>query len=173
MQDQKQGKKIKNLFVSWCALLVLMLPALSYSDEAESKEILGVYMQHVNKPVSAVYDTVYKSLENAGFFVVFEPNIGKNLARFSDKWGDDYNRNNISVIRSMVFCNGWYANKVSNLDPNMLGFCPLHLTLIEREGKTTVLFNRPAVVAENSPAKALFVKIEAEVIEAIQKGLSK
>ncbi|MDX2464158.1 MAG: DUF302 domain-containing protein, partial [Porticoccus sp.] len=112
-----------------------------------------------------------KSLEKARFFVVFEPNIGANLASFSTKWGDDYNQNNIDEIRSMVFCNAWYANKVSNLDPNMLGFCPLHLSLIEREGKTTVLFNRPGIIAQNSPAKELLLTIESEVIEAIQLGV--
>ena len=130
-----------------------------------------IYKQQVEKPLSLVYDSVYISLEKARFFVVFEPYIGKNLARFSDKWGDDYNRNNISAIRSMVFCNGWYANKVSNLDPDMLGFCPLHLTLFEREGKTTVLFNRPGMIAQNSPARELLMKIESEVIEAIRQGL--
>ena len=71
----------------------------------------------------------------------------------------------------MVFCNGWYANKVSNLDPDMLGFCPLHLSLIERDGETTVLFNRPSVIAKDSPAKDVFIEIESEVIEAIDKGL--
>ena len=143
----------------------------SISTVYAEAEIRGVYSQTVDKPVSAVYDKVYQSLEDARFFVVFEPNIGANLTRFSKKWGDDYNQNNLSVIRSMVFCNGWYANKVSNQDPNMLGFCPLHLTLIERNGKTTVLFNRPGVIAQHSPAEALLVKIESEVIEAIQKGL--
>ena len=131
----------------------------------------GVYRQHVNKPLSEVYDKVYQSLEDARFFVVFEPNIGANLSRFSEKWGDDYNRNNLTALRSMVFCNGWYANKVSNLDPDMLGFCPLHLSLIERDGETTVLFNRPSVIAKDSPAKEVFIEIESEVIEAIDKGL--
>ena len=131
----------------------------------------GVYRQHVNKPLSEVYDKVYQSLEDARFFVVFEPNIGANLSRFSEKWGDDYNRNNLTALRSMVFCNGWYANKVSNLDPDMLGFCPLHLSLIERDGETTVLFNRPSVIAKDSPAKDVFIEIESEVIEAIDKGL--
>ena len=131
----------------------------------------GAYRQHVNKPLSAAYDKVYQSLEDARFFVVFEPNIGANLSRFSEKWGDDYNKNNLTALRSMVFCNGWYANKVSNLDPDMLGFCPLHLSLIERDGETTVLFNRPSVIAKDSPAKDVFVEIEAEVIEAIKKGL--
>jgi len=167
-----QNRKITNVIMGWFVFVFLALTVIPvYADENKAGSYPGVYIQQVNKPVSAVYDKLYKSLEDANFYVVFEPDIGKNLAHFSEKWGDDYNRNKLSVIRSMVFCNGWYANKVSNLDPNMLGFCPLHLTLIERDGKTTVLFNRPGVMAKNSPAKALLGTIEGEVIEAIQKGL--
>ena len=157
-------KRMKNLLLLW----VLMFSVSSVFADTRNN---GVYIQQVDKPLSGVYDRVYKSLEEARFFVVFEPNIGANLASFSTKWGDDYNQNNLAEIRSMVFCNGWYANKVSNLDPNMLGFCPLHITLIEREGKTTVLFNRPGVIAQNSPAKELLLTIESEVIAAIQLGL--
>lgn len=130
-----------------------------------------VYRQQVSKPLSEVYDKVYKTLEDARFYVVFEPNIGANLARFSEKWGDDYNQNKLSAIRSMVFCNAWYANKVSNLDPDMLGFCPLHLTLLERDTITVILFNRPGAMTQNSPAKALLTQIENEVIAAIQKAI--
>ena len=152
----------------WQVLLVLMFSVSSaFADNKNS----GVYILQVDKPLSGVYDKVYKSLEDARFFVVFEPNIGANLASFAEKWGDDYNQNNIAEIRSMVFCNGWYANKVSNMDPDMLGFCPLHISLIERKGKTTVLFNRPGVIAQNSPAKELLLKIESEVIAAIQQGV--
>ncbi len=151
--------------------LVLLVLIFSFSNVFADKENKAVYIQQVDKPLSMVYDRVYKSLEDARFFVVFEPNMGANLARFSKKWGDEYNQNNLSEIRSMVFCNGWYANKVSNLDPNMLGFCPLHITLIEREGKTTVLFNRPGIIAQNSPAKELLLNIEAEVIAAIKLGV--
>ena len=158
-------------FKTWLLLAVLLLPSSNVFSGESNITASAVYQQTVKKTMSEVYDSLYKSLEDARFFVVFEPNIGANLARFSDKWGEDYNRNNLSGIRSMVFCNGWYANKVSNLDPDMLGFCPLHITLIEREGKTTVLFNRPSVVAQESPAKELFVKIESEVMAAIQQGL--
>ena len=151
--------------------LVLIWIALLMAPVFAADSPIGVYRQHVNKPIAQVYDNVYKSLEDARFFVVFEPNIGANLANFSKKWGDDYNKNNLTGLRSMVFCNGWYANKVSNLDPDMLGFCPLHLSLVERDGETTVLFNRPSIIAQHSPAKALFLEIETEVIEAIKKGL--
>ncbi|MBT8120819.1 MAG: DUF302 domain-containing protein [Gammaproteobacteria bacterium] len=146
---------------------MILSAATAYADS----DIQAVYKQQIDKPLAEVYGSLYKSLENARFFVVFEPNIGENLARFSGKWGDDYNRNNISAIRSMVFCNGWYANEVSNLDPDMLGFCPLHITLFEQQGITTVLFNLPGTVAEEGPAKKLLMTIEKEVIEAIRQGL--
>ena len=110
-------------------------------------------------------------MDDVRFFVVCEPNFSKNIARLAEKWSEDYNRNNITEIRRMIVCNAWYANKVSNQDPEMLGFCPLHLTLVEREGKTTVLFNRPSAIAQNSPAEELLLKIESEVIKAIQQGL--
>jgi len=162
-----------NIAVFWMAGLCMVFAGqlVSAGGSMLKGGVPGVYAQQVNKPVSEVYDTLYKSLEDARFFVVLEPNLGKNLSYFSKKWGDDYNRNKLSEIRSMVFCHAWYANKVSNIDPAMLGFCPLHLTLVEHQGKTTVLFNRPSVIAKNRPAEDLFKEIEKEVIAAIQRGL--
>ena len=161
---------MKNLIVliQWFVLTGAML-SMTAVQAGESPA--GVYRQHVNKPISEVYDKLYQSLEEAQFFVVFEPNIGANLARSSEKWGNDYNKNKLSALRSMVFCHAWYANKVSNLDPDMLGFCPLHLSLVERDGGTTVLFNRPGFSAQNSPAGEVLRQVEAEVIAAIKSGL--
>ncbi len=53
----------------------------------------------------------------------------------------------------------------------MLGLCPLHLTLFEKDGKTTALFNRPTVIAGNSPAYKLLAEVERDVIAAIKKGM--
>ena len=153
------------------SLLMLMLSALLVLPCTVSAGSATVYSKTVDKSVEAVYPVLYKSLEDARFFVVFEPNIGKNISGFAERWGENYNRNGLDEIRSMVFCNGWYANQVSNLDPEMLGFCPLHLTLIERTGKTTVLFNRPTATAKGSPAFELFTELENEVIKAIEAGL--
>ena len=160
--------KTLKIMMQWI-VLVCTLMAMTSVFANDTPE--GVYRQQIDKPLVDVYDKVYRSLEDARFFVVFEPDIGANLARFSEKWGDDYNKNNLTAIRSMIFCNGWYANQVSNLDPDMLGFCPLHVSLIESDGKTIVLFNRPSVIAENSPAKELLLTIENEVIGALQKGI--
>jgi uncharacterized protein (DUF302 family) len=149
-------------------LVLLLLPVLSPTALFAGET---VFKLTIDKPVDAVYDSLYASLEEARFFVVFEPDIGRNLANFAERWGDDYNQNKLSAIRSMVFCNGWYANQVSNEDPDMLGLCPLHASVIGRNGKTTILFNRPSVIAVNSPALKLIKQIEDEVIDAIKASV--
>ncbi|MCW9013401.1 MAG: DUF302 domain-containing protein [Gammaproteobacteria bacterium] len=131
----------------------------------------NVFQHTVDKPMDQVYSKVYEALEKAGYWVVFEANIGKNISRFAEKWGDNYNRNQLSGIRSMVFCNGWYANAVSNADPDMLALCPLRMTLIEKNGKTTALFARPTVIAGNSPAQKLLQRIEDEIIAVIRDAM--
>lgn len=131
----------------------------------------SVFSVSVDKPISEVYGKVYESLEDSRFYVVFEPDIGKNLSSFAERWGDQYNRNKLDAIRSLVFCNGWYANQVSNKDPAMLALCPLHMTLIEKDGKTTALFARPTVIAADSPARDILAELEYEVIAAIKKGM--
>lgn len=133
----------------------------------------NVYKQTVNAGIEKVYPAVYESLENARFYVVFEPDISKNLRRFSEKWGDTYNQNKLDSIRSMVFCNGWYANAVSNADPDMLALCPLRIGLYEKQGKTTVLFAKPTVIAEKSAAKPILLEVEKEVIDAIKQGIKR
>jgi uncharacterized protein (DUF302 family) len=116
------------------------------------------------------YKTVYKALEDNRFFVVFEPNIQRNLSAFAKRWGDDYNRNKLEGIRAMVFCNAWYANQVSNADPDMLALCPLHITLVQKQGKTRVLFVRPSVVAKDSQAAAIASELEQDVTKAIEQA---
>ena len=150
-------------------IAVLLLLLSSFSISAQSAH---VFQYQIKRPMNQVYDSVYKGLEDDGFYVVFEANIGKNLARFAEKWGENYNRNKLDSIRSMVFCNGWYANAVSNADPTMLALCPLRLSLIEKQGSTTVLFARPSVIAGESPALKVLSRVENDVIAILKKAMS-
>ncbi len=131
----------------------------------------SIYKQTVKQPMEKVYPAVYAALENARFYVVFEPFISKNIERFAGKWGESYNQNKLDGIRSMVFCNGWYANQVSNADPDMLALCPLRLSLYEKAGETTVVFARPTVIGRFSKAKPVLEEIETRVIDAIKEGI--
>ena len=151
-------------------LIICFYIALSMNNVQAAND--NVFEYSVERPMNLVYGALYEALEDDGFYVVFESNIGKNLSRFADKWGDNYNRNKLDAIRSMVFCNGWYANAVSNADPGMLALCPLSLTLIERDKKTTALFARPTVIAKGSKAEKVLLRVENDVIAVIKQSMS-
>jgi uncharacterized protein (DUF302 family) len=154
-----------NKLLCFSYLALLLVHAAVWAENSTVFEVT------VNKPMSQVYPNMLSSINESRFYLFLELNIGKNLSNFSEKWGDDYNQSGLSAIRSIVFCNGWYANQVSNKDPKMLGLCPLHITLIEKDGKTTALFNRPTVTSKSSPAHEIVVKIEKEVIKMIKNGM--
>jgi len=130
-----------------------------------------IYEKQVKGPLETTYKQIFNALENNGYYVIFEPNIGKNLSHFKKRWGKDYNTNKLEAIRSMVFCNGWYANQMSNADPQMLALCPLHISLVHKEGKTRILFVRPSLVATGSPAEKVALELEQDVIRTIEGGL--
>ena len=151
-------------------LMILVVFLLSWTGMAYAVSP-NVFEYSIEKPMEQVYAPLYKALEEEGFYVVFEADIGRNLSRFAEKWGDNYNRNKLGGIRSMVFCNGWYANEVSNADPSLLALCPLRLTLIERKGSTTALFARPTAIAMNSPAKKILQQLEQDVMAVIKQSM--
>lgn len=155
-------KRIKTGLIIFAMMFVSLNVAVAES---------GVYKQTVNQPMEKVYPAIYKALEDARFYVVFEPFISKNISRFAEKWGEDYNQNKLDGIRSMVFCNGWYANKVSNVDPDMLALCPLSLSLYEKSENTTIVFARPTVFGGQSKAKSVLQEIEEAVTSAIKAGV--
>lgn len=130
-----------------------------------------VYEKRVKADPEKTYKQVFNALENNGYYVVFEPNIGKNLAHFKKRWGKDYNKNKLESIRSMVFCNGWYANQVGNADPQMLALCPLHISLVHKQGVTRILFIRPSLVATGSNAEKIALELEQDVIRTIEGAL--
>lgn len=131
-----------------------------------------ILVWNIDKDLETSYATIYKALEDNRFFVVFEPDIQRNLSGFAERWGDNYNRNKLQGIRAMVFCNVWYTNEISNADPDMLAMCPLHLTLIQQQGSTRVLFIRPTAVAAGSNALAIAKELEQDVSKAMDEAVN-
>ncbi len=162
-------------------LLIPMTTLLAEPQDVVSKKVKSsttlrvnplIYDRTVQGGMDEVYKKVFTALENNSYYVLFEPNIGKNLSHFAKRWGDDYNKNKLTSIRSMVFCSGWYANKVSNLDPGMLALCPLHITLYSKNKETHILFVRPGKVAGPSKAQKVAKELEDDVIRTIEVAIS-
>ncbi len=150
-------------------IVLMLLLSLVFSTSYASSPV--IYEKQVKGELKKTYEGIFKALENNGFYVVFEPNIGKNLAYHKKRWGKEYNKNKLESIRGMVFCHAGYANQVSNADPQMLALCPLHITLVHKENMTRILFVRPSMVATGSPAEKIALELEQEVIRTIESGL--
>jgi len=132
----------------------------------------AVYTASVKGDFEVIYKNIHTALEKNRLFVVFEPDIGSNIANFEKRWGKDYNRNKLDRIKSMVFCNAWYANQVSNLDVSMTAMCPLHITLTYKDKITSVHFVRPDYIAKGSNAASVAHELTQRVIKSIKEGIS-
>lgn len=150
--------------------LILLFALVSANAFAESP---SVYEKTVDQNLDTAYKRVYKALDSNGFKVVFEVDIQENLTKSAAKNAlKDFNLNQLEGIKSMVFCNGPLAIKISNADPTMLALCPLHLTFTQKAGRATVLFVRPSVIAQGSKAETSVKELEGKVIKAIESGLN-
>ena len=150
--------------------LILLFALVSANALAESP---AIYEKTFDQNLETAYPRVLKALESNGFKVVYEIDMQENLAKFSAKNAvKDFNLNKLEGIKSMVFCNGPLAVKISNADPAMLALCPLHLTLTQKAGRVTVLFVRPGVIAQGSKAEASAKELEEKVIKTIEIGLN-
>ena len=135
-------------------------------------ELPGVRHWTLEADLETTYNNIYRSLENNNMFVIFEANMGRTLASFSGQWGRNYNRNQLQGIRTMMFCNPWYVNEVSNLDPQLLAFCPMHITLYRQNDITHIVFLSPAHVGQRSAAAGLLEGLEAKVSAAVEAGMA-
>ena len=152
------------------SILVVFLALIGANALAQSS---AVYERSFDRTLDIAYKQVFDALEGNGFKVVYEIDMQENLTKFAEKNAvKDFNVNKLEGIKSMVFCNGPLAVKISNADPAMLALCPLHVTLTQKAGRVTVLFVRPGVVALGSKAAAPAKELEDKVIGTIGRGLA-
>lgn len=166
----------------WLSILFL-IPMMSVFAEPQNvtkkessikKQLVNpfIYDRTVKGEMKDVYSKIFTALENNGYFIFFESNMGKNLSHFAKRWGKEYNKNKLESIRSMVFCNGSYTNQISNIDPSLLALCPLRLSLYTKNKKTHILFVRPGKVAANSKAQKIAKELEDDVIRTIEVAIT-
>lgn len=149
-------------------ILIVLLLLMSANLFAES----SIFKAQTQMPMDEVHQAVYQALEKERLWVVFEADIGRNLQNMAKRLGDNYNRNQLQGLRTMVVCNPWYANEVSNLDPAMLALCPLRLAIYREADVSTVLFARPSIHAQGSAALPVIMELEQTVISAIKSAVS-
>jgi uncharacterized protein (DUF302 family) len=151
-----------------CFVIIVIFIALTCLAGGQED---AIYVAKTQQSMDTVYPNLYKALEDSRFYVIFEANIGKNLARNAERWGEQYNRNKFEAVCSMVICNPEFANQVLNLDPEMMAMCPMTVTLLHKLGTTTILFERLTPVATGSAAEDIFWEVENTIISIIESVL--
>jgi uncharacterized protein (DUF302 family) len=146
--------------------------ALLLASSEAAADPVGVLELTSDRPIDEVYSGLCQALEDRKFWVVFESDMGQRMAKFADRWGEDYNRNGLESVRSLVFCNVWWTNRIANADPDLLGLCPLHLSLCAKDGKTVVLLPRLSAMAEGSSGKEAAWELEAELRKMVESALA-
>ena len=143
---------------------IILLLAFSLSLFADT-----VYTKTYNAPMAEVYPKIITAFDNAHLIVVSEIDIlGKfKAAGLPEKFGKNFNTNKLTGIKAIIACNGWFGNEVANADPKMMAFCPVRVTLIERDGKTIITYVRATVANKDSKAFPTLEKLEAKVIQTI------
>ncbi|MDH5407239.1 MAG: DUF302 domain-containing protein [Gammaproteobacteria bacterium] len=160
---------------SWALIFIFVstsFSGMSVAAPAANEELKSIeesiYIKRRKLSMSQLYKSVLLAFENNGYFVTFEPNIGKAMRPYAQRWGKDYNKNNVEEIRSMVLSNPWHANKIANADPYLLAMFPITVTLIQKGNFTTILFVRPSKVAEASRGLAAAKELENDIIRIFE-----
>ena len=129
----------------------------------------NVYTVTYNSPIDTVEKNMLAQFKASKLMVVWQLDILEEFKKkgLDKKFGKKFNTSALANVRTMVACNGKLGNAVMNADPSMMAYCPVRLTLTEKDGKTSVLFVRPSSAPKDSKAYPVLVKLEKKVIGAI------
>ena len=133
----------------------------------------NVYKVTYNVGVEKTLENMLKQFKAEGLLVVWQLDI---LAEFKErgldkKLGEDFNRPKLDAVRTMIVCNGMLGNAIVNADADMMAYCPVRITLTEKDGVTTILYVRPSSAPRDSKAYPALLKLENKVTKAIEASM--
>ncbi len=130
----------------------------------------NVYSVTYNSDMDTVEKNLLNHFKSAKLVVPWKLDILEEFKKkgLDKKFGAEFNKNQLTSVRTIVACNGKFGNMIMNTDPAMMAYCPIRITLVEKDGKTTVLYVRPTSAPRSSKAYKILVKLEKKVIGAIE-----
>jgi uncharacterized protein (DUF302 family) len=133
----------------------------------------NVYKVVYNSPVDKVLANILAKFATEQLVVVWQLDILEEFKAkgLDKKFGADFNTAGLTAVKTLVACNGMLGNGIINSDSDMMAFCPIRITLTEKDGKTSVLYARPTSAPKDSKAYPMLVKLEKKVISAIEASM--
>lgn len=133
----------------------------------------NVYKVSYNAPVDKVLENILAKFKQEMLVVVWQLDILEEFKKkgLDKKFGENFNKAGLSEVRTLVACNGKFGNDIINQDSDMMAYCPIRITLTEKDGVTTVLYVRPSSAPRDSAAYKTLVKLEKKVTKAIEESM--
>ncbi|TKI69620.1 DUF302 domain-containing protein [Sulfurimonas crateris] len=133
----------------------------------------NVYKVSYNAPVDKVLDNMLAKFKQEMLVVVWQLDILEEFKHkgLDKKFGENFNKAGLTAVRTLVACNGKFGNDIINQDSDMMAYCPIRITLTEKDGVTTVLYVRPSSAPRDSKAYQSLVKLEKKVTKAIEESM--
>lgn len=133
----------------------------------------NVYKVSYNAPVDKVLENMLAKFKQEMLIVVWQLDILEEFKHkgLDKKFGENFNKAGLTAVRTLVACNGKFGNDIINQDSDMMAYCPIRITLTEKDGVTTVLYVRPSSAPRDSKAYQSLVKLEKKVTKAIEESM--
>ncbi|MCK9455128.1 MAG: DUF302 domain-containing protein [Sulfurimonas sp.] len=148
-------------------LLVCLLSLAVWASES------NVYKVSYNSSVDKVLENMLAKFKEEKLVVVWQLDILEEFKTkgLDKKFGKNFNTAGLSAVRTLVACNGKFGNDIINADADMMAYCPIRITLTEKDGVTTVLYVRPSSAPRDSKAYQALVQLEKKVTKAIEDSM--
>lgn len=135
-----------------------------------SAALTNVYSATYKASIETIEENILQHFKEVKLVVAWKLDILEEFKKkgLEKKFGKKFNTSKLSGVRTIVACNGKFGNMIINADPTMMAYCPIRITLIEKDGKTQVLYVRPTSAPRDSKAYKILKKLEKKVIKAIE-----
>jgi uncharacterized protein (DUF302 family) len=129
----------------------------------------SIYKKEVPESLKSYLPKLKKSIKDNHMNILYEMDLMEKFKKsgYAKKFGADFNKNGITSVTTLLLCNGYVGNQVSNIDPDMMVLCPIKVTLIERGNTVTVSFVKNFEVATNREVKALLLTLDHILMHTI------
>lgn len=143
------------------AVLFTLLSANLFASEFYTKVVYDSFESY--------YPKLLKAIKDNHMNVLYEMDLIKQFKDkgYAEKFGKDFNKNNLESVKTLLICNGYVGNQISNIDPTMMALCPIRLTIIQENKKLIVTFLRHDSIETSSEVKNLLTALDKILINTI------
>jgi len=127
------------------------------------------YTKVIYEPIETYYPKFKAAIKKNHMNVLYELDLIKQFKDkgYPAKFGKEFNTNKLDGVKTVLVCNGYVGNQVSNIDPIMMALCPIRVTLIKEGGRTTVVFLKHSSVSAPKKIKDLLITLDNVIINTI------